>query len=427
MLGVKEMENENTYCPIIHLDCKQEDCVFWTSKFCSIFGFFMLANRFLVTLTGKPDSESYESDDDGETEQIQETQKDAQAEHLEENNLEVLFSQTPGEIAEEMIRLADEDRLLEDINEYLPYDFEKTFWLTKGLTIPDKELPLEYLTLKKRAWMIAQTKIRARNAINKSLAMESEESLDNVDDETTLGSSVERIEDSLPSEVIQMSNEDLGLELLKFAKKMETSGKHDDILNFVVVDLFWKTKGIINTYAADANTQVKIKQVENSARTQLANEVFSSGNEQLSQELVNFIKSQSTPESLERISVPQHSYSFWTMKGIGRITDLIDVNFKKQEIERLAQQCIEIENDENEKQILEKEKTELPDLQNGCVEWARKMDKKSVTLLDIEYFLLQKNKKLHNKTARELYLGTNIELKNKRPAASAQDNLFDNN
>jgi hypothetical protein len=50
------------------------------------------------------------------------------------------------------------------------------------------------------------------------------------------------------------------------------------------------------------------------------------------------------------------------------------------------------------------------------VDWARNSGRKNVTLKDVEYFLLENNIDILDATERELYLGTNNELKTRKRA-----------
>ena len=92
--------------------------------------------------------------------------------------------------------------------------------------------------------------------------------------------------------VAETSKEALIDELLSFAKDMDIGEDGADSLSRDIVELFWKSKGMRNTFSASTEIQIKIRQVEKMARTKIIENIFSASND--------------GPNVLDHVSGPLH-------------------------------------------------------------------------------------------------------------------------
>ena len=214
--------------------------------------------------------------------------------------------------------------------------------------------------------------------------------------------------------IMSLSNEVLAEQLLSFVKEMNISEDEVDLLDRETMRLFWKTKGIQNTFDMPAEIDIKIKQVEKLVRSKLDKRVFHASNDELSQELADYAKKQEGSENGQGVNVRIAAYTFWRNKGIDYRTNSLEVEQRKNEIVRLAQEIIDKEFHEYRDKRLEAENKELPQLIQSCVNWARDTGRSNITIKDVKYFLQEKKTKLLEATERALYLSANNELKTKK-------------
>lgn len=214
--------------------------------------------------------------------------------------------------------------------------------------------------------------------------------------------------------IMSLSNEVLAEQLLSFVKEMNLDEDEIDLLDRDTLRLFWKTKGIQHTFGVSAEIDIKIKQVEKLVRSKLDKRVFSASNDELGQELAVYAKKEEGQENGQGVNVRLAAYTFWRNKGIDFRTGSLDVQQRKNEIERLAQEIVDKDFHNYRDQRLEAENKELPKLIQSCVDWARETGRNNITIKDVKYFLLEKKTKLLEATERALYLSANNELKAKK-------------
>ena len=182
------------------------------------------------------------------------------------------------------------------------------------------------------------------------------------------------------------------------------------------MELFWKSKGIQHTFNLSADVGVKVKQVEKLARDKIYALIFSASNDELSRELADFAKKRAGQENGQGVYVQGASHIFWRKKGFDYGANSLEIELRKDEVERLAQELIDKDFHEYRDKRLEAEKNELPKLIQSCVVWARNTSRSNVTIKDVKYFLLEEKKDILEATERTLYLSVNNELKtNKKP------------
>ena len=153
------------------------------------------------------------------------------------------------------------------------------------------------------------------------------------------------------------------------------------------------------------------------ARDKLNAKVFSVPDDQLSQELALFAKKKAGRENDQRIRIQSVAYTFWRNKGLGHITDSVEMEEKQDQIELLAQEILDNDFRNYQNQRLEAEMKELPNLIRSCVEWARESNRGNITVKDVKYYLLEKKIDILDATERALYLGANNELRFKKRAS----------
>jgi hypothetical protein len=221
--------------------------------------------------------------------------------------------------------------------------------------------------------------------------------------------------------ITALSSEVLAEQLLSFAKEINLNQDETDSLDRETLRLFWKTKGIQSTFDVSAEIDIKIYQVEKIASDKIANKTtsnfFSASNDELSQELADYAKKQAGQVNGQGVYVNLASYSFWRIKGLSHREHTIEIEQRKDEIKRLAQEIVDKDFHEYRDQRLEAEKKELPKLIQSCVDWACDTGRTSITIKDAKYFLLEKKITILEATERALYLSTNNVLKTRKKAS----------
>jgi hypothetical protein len=391
---------DNLFCPLIKQECKKDECVMWKHDTCLI-SVYLLSNIVSVAYHNM-DSNNGISDTNSElVEELFSGFAVALDNSGEQNapneKLDSIFSKSADALADEILQFAKNEKLLDDEESYLSHEIEELFWSNKGLELDNKELPKKYRSIKKKAWLIASTKIKKENKPSHFNWLNRESTAD------------ENIVSSL-------SNELLAEQLLTFAKESNLGQDDFEVLSRSTLELFWKSKGIQNTFGVSAEIGIKIKQVEKLTRDKLNEKVFAASNEDLSRELATYAKKKAGRENGQGVYVQSAAHTFWRNKGLGYRTESLELDQRKDEIERLAQELIDKDFHEYRDKRLEAEKNELPKLIQDCADWARSTGRYNVTIKDVKYFLLEKKIDILEATERALYLSTNNELKTRKKA-----------
>lgn len=214
--------------------------------------------------------------------------------------------------------------------------------------------------------------------------------------------------------IANLSNDDLANQLLSFAKEMDINLEGADTLSRDVTELFWKSKGVRNTFSASAEIRIKMKQVEKMARSKIVASVFSASNDELARELADYAKKKEGKDNGQGVFIQAATFSFWRSKGIGYGMESLDIEQRKGQIEQLAQEIVDKDFHEWRDKRLQMETQHLPQLTQACVDWALSTGRNKVTVKDIKYFRQEKKIELLEATERALYLSTNNKLKAKR-------------
>ncbi len=391
---------DNLFCPFIKQECKKNECVMWKHDTCLI-SVYLISN-IISSASVSPDNNNKVPEENGE---LIEELFSGFAVALDNSNelgpsnekVDSIFSKSAAELADEIIQFAKDENLLGDDERYLSHDIEDLFWSNKGLELTSKELSQKYRSIKKKAWLIAETKLKKDNKLTRSSWLDRDSSND------------EKI-------IASLSNEILAKQLLTFVKESKLGEDDMEILNRDTLEFFWKSKGIQNSYSISADIGIKIKQVEKLARDKLNEKVFSASNDALSQELADYVKKKEGKENGQGVFVRGAAHIFWRNKGLGYRPDSLEIQQRKDEIERLAQEIVDKDFHEYRDKRLEAEKVGLPELIQSCVDWARDSGRSNITIKDVKYFLLEKKTDILPATERALYLSANNELKTRKKA-----------
>lgn len=238
------------------------------------------------------------------------------------------------------------------------------------------------------------------------LLSKNEELLEDDDDDSEFSNNEKQL--------LEIPNDTLAEQLLLFAKEMDLADEDTDLLDSDILELFWKSKGIRNQFGASPESKIKMKQVEKRARAKIIEKIFTVSDEDLAKELADFAKKKEGRENGQGVYVQASAFSFWRSKGLDYRAESLEIEVRKGQIERLAQEIIDREFREWRDKRLQTETQYLPQLVQACVEWARSTGRSSVTIKDIKYFRQEKKIELLEATERALYLSTNNELKAKK-------------
>jgi hypothetical protein len=207
-------------------------------------------------------------------------------------------------------------------------------------------------------------------------------------------------------------------ELLSFAKDMDIDEDEADSLGREVVELFWKSKGIRNEFSASAEIRIRMKQVEKMAHAKMVANIFSVSNDELARELADYAKKKEGKENGQGVYVQSAAFTFWRNKGLDYRAEALEIEQRKGQIERLAQEIVDKDFHDWRDKRLQTENQYLPQLVQACVDWARNTGRNSVTIKDVKYFRQEKKIELLEATERALYVSTNNELKAKKQSSS---------
>lgn len=389
---------DNIFCPLIKEQCKKDECIMWKHDTC-------LVTVYLISNIISSNMDNSGKVSDTNTELVEElfsgfaVALDSSDEQDAPNEmLDSIFSKSAAELADEIIQFAKDEDLLDDDESYLSHEIEDLFWSNKGLESSNKELPQKYRAIKKKAWLIASTKVKKDSRPSRHSLFDR----DSENDEKAISS---------------LSNDILAEQLLAFAKESKLGDDDLEPLSRDTLELFWKSKGIQNTYGTSADISIKIKQVEKLARDKINARIFSASNDELSQELADYAKKKAGKENGQGVYVQAVSHTFWRFKGLDYRVDSLEIEQRKDEIERLAQEIIDKDFHEWRDKRLQEESQYLPQLVQACVDWARSTGRNSVTIKDVKYFRQEKKLDILEATERALYLSANNELRTRKKAS----------
>lgn len=388
---------ENAFCPLIKEQCKKDECVMWKHDTC-------LVTVYLISNIISSNMDNSGKVSDTNTELVEElfsgfavALDSSDEQDIPNETLDSIFSKSATELADEIIQFAKDEDLLDNEESYLSHEIEDLFWSNKGLELSNKELPQKYRSIKKKAWLIASTKVKKESKPSRH-------------------SLLDRDTDNDEKAISSLSNDLLAEQLLAFAKESNLGDDDLEPLSRDTLELFWKSKGIQNTYSISANASIKIKQVEKLAHDKINAKIFSASNDELSQELADYAKKKAGKDNGQGVYVRVYAHTFWRFKGLGYRTDSLEIEQRKDEIEQLAQAIIDKDFHEWRDERLQKESQYLPQLVQACVEWVRSTGRTSVTVNDVKYFRQEKKLDILEATERALYLSANNELKTRKKA-----------
>lgn len=137
----------------------------------------------------------------------------------------------------------------------------------------------------------------------------------------------------------------------------------------------------------------------------------------LVEELVIFVKANATNGQDRGLSWLERTATeiFWYAKKINKFTAISDVQWKVDEVERIADMQINKEFVANEKARVKQENDELPVLVGKCLAWAKenKLFKKIIKS-DIDAFLFEEKKDILPKTKQALYALVCVKLRKEK-------------
>lgn len=133
-------------------------------------------------------------------------------------------------------------------------------------------------------------------------------------------------------------------------------------------------------------------------------EIASLTPEELANELVDFVKNKCTHN--EEMSVSFEAMDFWDQKKLTEWGFHPDFEQKIHKAERLAQQRLDKEREEAEKQ-------QLAQMIERCVTWAQRKNFTKLSRADVDAFMYEENIEILPKMKRALYATANVELKKK--------------
>lgn len=225
-----------------------------------------------------------------------------------------------------------------------------------------------------------------------------------------LEKSIKDLEDKLPLEEVPeeikvATTEDLLMELIEFTR----SKSYDNIAD--VIEEFWFSKGIISRSFLPIDIRQKIQNIDINAKDILKREleektvpeyvrIYTA--EEMASELSEFVRNKGYYDI-------GYSNDFWNSKGISSTWSLpIDIKQKIDNAKNLAKEVLTKER----KDRFEKEKAEIADLADACVEWTRGQGiNKVVTKQIVESFLEEKSVDLLHETKYMLYNLANTKSK----------------
>ena len=203
----------NLFCPLIKQECKKDECIMWKYDTCLI-SIYLISN-IMSSASISTDNNSKHSDTNSKL--VEELFSgfaialDNNGQDAPNEELELIFSKSVGELADEIIQFAKEEQLINNNGGYLSHEIEDLFWSHKGLEVGDKELPHKYRTVKKKAWLMASTKASKETKLNRYSLSDSDSS-------------------ESEKEILSESIEVLAKQLLSFAKGINLNQDEAELL-----------------------------------------------------------------------------------------------------------------------------------------------------------------------------------------------------
>jgi hypothetical protein len=211
---------------------------------------------------------------------------------------------------------------------------------------------------------------------------------------------------SIPEYFKSISAEDIASECIEFIRKEFPESTHRP---FGVFDLFLQSKGLDRSYGIPLEINLKVSK----ARILVEQE-----NSKL------FDEEQRVRIEKEKSELPSlvDRFNYWLEdKELNKVR-LIDVNrfATENNLDLLSGTIRDIYDisqsrmEEKHKQKILKEKKEIPNVVDQCVDWARTTGLKTVSKSDIETFVIEKQYELTKETQKSVYALVNTKLKSKK-------------
>jgi len=334
----------------------------------------------------------------------------AETKYKEEQANKIL-KQSDIEIAEDIIRFAKEDKLIKENEGFLHHEIERVYWLSKGIDTTKFGLASNLKLTMKKSWLLAD-KIY-REEIEKEKQKQEPTSVNNLSDEDEFLKAARfqiKRESKNENEIFSKPVDGLADELISFCKKINVDLNTGDLFDWQSINLFWRSKKLGLGTELSVDGEITKRQVENTAKKKYFQSILEGKEDTLSKELAEFAKKRSNTVEGKRVDVSHHSYSFWKGKGLESVFDFPEIEQKKDDIEIDAQAIAGKEYEELITKQTENETQMLPGLITNLVDWATKLQKKRVSLKEVDYFLQQNKLVLSKTTSRVLYVETNNKL-----------------
>ena len=206
-------------------------------------------------------------------------------------------------------------------------------------------------------------------------------------------------EEEITIKDLVLESKDIDLSILESYKEMPEEFRNS--LSFNEYYSYYRRK--INLTLSDINEESEKRGEE------VPEEIKIITAENLAKELINFIKLEFPDD--ERVWIRNISQLFWNQKSLRKFDMPPEIQLKIEKAEMLAQKQIDNEKEVKEKERVEKEKKDLPNLIESCITWARNQSLKKVTLIDIDAFLSEQDTEILQQTKRALYSMVNSKIK----------------
>jgi hypothetical protein len=441
------------YCPLIREKCKGAECTFWLDKIPEE------GNKCAIYWIGL----HYQHQ--SRLEECMPSPQNFKAYH--EKALKILSERSIEEIAKEALEFVKKNypEFLE--TGYIPPEAFNYFWADKGIpqTIfyENQELDLIREKIEAKVQLDLHKELEKQDKEleerKKAIVSEIEKSIKAVENtqvkEDITSGRMEAIserekhplEDVL-KKLREKSPQELAEELIQFIEK-----EFPEIIELKEVAylheakrFFWMKKGLREEYVEDPDVDLKMRRAELLAEKKIMSKIYSEekvtsettskmpeeitkkekeieeaikipeeitkkSEEELANELVEFIKgfiekglSRELPSPIQYYQIShQVSDLFWEQKGVKRYQVDSATRLKITKVETLAFERLEKEFQELEKEIISK-------LADECVLWARKHGLRKVTKSNTNYFLTEKGVRLSTASKDALYNLVNIRL-----------------
>ena len=131
--------------------------------------------------------------------------------------------------------------------------------------------------------------------------------------------------------------------------------------------------------------------------------------EEIAEEIVDLKKREFPEKEIDAYSITNY---YWSSKGVEKHLMPAEIQMKMLKAELLAQGEIRKYEDGQKKELLEKEREELPSLVSQCVDFARMNGLKRLTQGDVDTFVMvEKNLDLKREIRRAICAMANFKLK----------------